>query len=579
MKISKTILFIFGFLALTVNILYAKNVTILYTGQTHAMLYPCCCPIQTDGGIARRSSLIKILRKKYPQLLLLDSGNFTAGGLMDEYTQSVQLDTQRTLVNFKAMELMQYDAVGIGSDEFNFGQGFFSQNIRKYNPAYLSANLETDKVTPYIIRNINGVKIAIIGLTGLSAHQKAEGLKISEPKKIGELVSRLKKEGVGITVLLSTLGEQKDLKLISEVKGIDILFIGQDPLKEDPLTKVDSTFVLRPAWQGRKLGKLSLEVRNGKLLDCKLDEFRLSEDIADDAGIRAILPRCYSDSNCKKDALVGSCQNPGNLKASCSFRVPNKVSLLVINVKGCVVCNAEPVINSLKKKFPGIISKYLYYPDPEAQKKIRELAIQELPAYIFGGEIEKEDGFFDIKNDFLKIGNDYMLKEQVSGLSYFLNREAKKGHFDLFFSLFEKNTYDILMATEEFKPDLHFLAVEKNEGFDAKNGNLEVEEYLRGVCVQKYFPQKFWDYLICRSKNINNSYWEDCLAGVDSLKVKNCARGSEGVRLLKQDIVLNQEIKIMSGPVYLLDNREIFSSRDVPRKEEFKKIIKKSGKK
>jgi len=151
-----------------------------------------------------------------------------------------------------------------------------------------------------------------------------------------------------------------------------------------------------------------------------------------------ILPRCYSDSNCKKEALVGSCQNPGTLQASCSFRVPNKVNLLVINVKDCVVCNAEPVISSLKKKFPGIVTQYLYYPDSQAQKKVKELAIQGLPAYIFGNEIEKEEGFVNIKNDFLQIGDQYLLKPQVGGLSYFLNREVKKGNFDLFISLFEK---------------------------------------------------------------------------------------------------------------------------------------------
>ncbi len=553
---------------------YATEVTILYTGQTHAMLYPCSCPIQQDGGVSRRGSLVKELRKKDPGLLLLDCGNFTAGGLMDEYTQSAQLDTQRSGINYKSMELMKYDAVGIGSDEFNFGKEFFLKNAKKAHPAYLSANLDTDKVLPYIIKDANGVKIGIIGLTSWSAHQKTEGLKINAPAQTAKLISRLKKEGAQIIVLLSTLGEQEDLKLISEVKGIDILFVGQNPLKQEALTKVDTTFILRPFWQGRKLGKLSLEVKDGLLADCKLDELRLSENISDDADIAAVLPRCYSDSNCKKEALVGSCQNPGTLKASCSFKAPNKVSLLVISVKDCAVCNAEPVINSLKKKFPGIDASYIYYPDAQAQKKVRELSIQGLPAYIFGKEIEKEEGFASIKNDFLQIGNDYLLKPQASGLAYLLNRQIKKGTLDLFFSLFEKDASGILAVTQEFKPNPHFLAVDNGEGFAAKGGAPEVEEYLRGVCVQKYYPKKFWDYLICRAKNISSSYWEDCLGGADPLKVKSCARGLEGAKLLKQNISLNKEIQVSFGPVYLLDNHEIFSSRGIPVKEDLKRIIK-----
>lgn len=573
MKNIKIISAFFIFLFLAAQNLFAQNVTILYTGQTHAMLYPCSCPIKQDGGICRRATLIKELRKKDPQALLLDCGNFTAGGLMDEYTQSAQLDLQRSEVNFKAIELMHYDAVAIGSEEFNFGKDFFLKNAKKSGPAYLSANLGTDKVSAYIIKDSNGVKVGIIGLTGLSAQPKTEGLKISAPKKIDALVKRLKKEDVQVVILLSTLGEQEDLKLISETKGIDILFVGQNPLKEDVLTKVGPTFLLRPVWQGRKLGKLILEIKDGKLIDCKNEELPLSAEISDAAEISAILPRCYSNSNCKKDGLTGSCQDPGTLKATCSFAPANKINLLVISAKDCVVCNEQPVIDSLKRKFPGITARYIYYPDKEAQKKIKELFIQGLPAYILGKEIEKEDNFLNIKDDFSKIGDVYLLKAQIGGVAYFPERQVKKGNFDLFLSLFDKDTAQILTATREFKPKLHFLATETKEGFSAKAGKLEVEEYLRGVCVQKCYPQEFWNYLTCRAKNINSSYWEDCL-GEDQAKLKSCARGQEGADLLKENISLNNELKIMFGPTYLLDNREIFSSRGAVKKEELKKIIK-----
>ncbi|PIQ90102.1 MAG: hypothetical protein COV71_06045 [Candidatus Omnitrophica bacterium CG11_big_fil_rev_8_21_14_0_20_41_12] len=574
MKKIKIILFIISLFFLPAQSLRAENVTILYTGQTHAMLYPCSCPIRQDGGVARRATLIKQLRKKDPQLLLLDCGNFSAGGLMDEYTQSTQLDMQRSEINFKSMELMHYDAVGIGSDEFNFGKDFFLKNAKKTGPAYLSANLGADKVSAYIIKDSQGVKVGIIGLTDLEAQQKTEGLKISEPKKIDELIKSLKKENVQIIVLLSTLGEQKDLKLISEVNGIDVLFTGQNPLKEDSLTKVDNTFLLRPFWQGRKLGKLTLEVKDGKLIDCKIEELPLSDEIPDDAVISAILPRCYTDSNCRKDGSVGSCQNPGTLKSRCSFKALNKVDLLIITAKDCAVCDEQPVIDSLKKKFPGLAIKYLYYPDQKAKSRIAKLSLPGLPAYIFGKEIEKEEKFSAMKNDFLQVADAYVLKPQIGGLAYFPERKIKPGNLDLFLSLFDKDAAQLLAVTEEFKPGLHFLAQETNDGFSAKGGKLEVEEYLRAACIQKYYPQEFWSYLTCRARNINSSYWEDCLGGVDQDKLKSCARGQEGINLLRENISLSNELKIMFGPAYLLDNREIFSSRGVPQKEELKKILK-----
>ncbi|MBU3958814.1 MAG: hypothetical protein KKE91_03015 [Candidatus Omnitrophica bacterium] len=57
-------------------------------------------------------------------------------------------------------------------------------------------------------------------------------------------------------------------------------------------------------------------------------------------------------------------------------------------------------------------------------------------------------------------------------------------------------------------------------------------------------------------------------------KISSCSRSEEGKRLLKDNISLNKELKVMFGPTYLLDNQEIFSLRTVPKKEEFKKIIK-----
>jgi len=172
-------------------------------------------------------------------------------------------------------------------------------------------------------------------------------------------------------------------------------------------------------------------------------------------------------------------------------------------------------------------------------------------------------------------GNFYMVKPQFSGIAYFLERKNIKGRLDLFISLYDKNTLALLDMIKEFNPIVHFLAVEKaKDNFAAKDGNLEVEEYLRSVCVQKYYPANFWDYISCRGEFINTSWWQDCLNKLDTNKIMVCAQGEEGKELLRENINLNKELQIISGPAYLLDNQEIFGSQGVPKKEEFKKIIK-----
>lgn len=552
---------------------YAKEITIIYTGETHAMLYPCNCPVEADGGISRRATLIKKLRKENPHTLLLDSGGFFSGGLMDEYTQNTELDKERTLINLKAMELMKYDALAIGDDEFNFGKEFLEETIDKTNLVFLSCNIESDKLLSYIIKEIEGTKIGIIGLTSPQAIQKVGGLKFIEPKlAVKKALEELKKEGIDFVILLSHLGEQDDLRLIKEIEGIDILIIAHSRAKEELYSKVGSTLILRPSWQGRRLNVLSLTLKDNKITDYKVYDLRLSHMITDALEILSILPECFSDANCRKDGFIGKCHKGGNLDSRCSFSLPARVNLLVIVPLLCKVCTTEKVVNYLHAQFTGLVVSYLNYPSKKANKLIKDLDIKSLPVYLLGKEIEKEKGFDSLKENLEPRGDFYMLKPEFSGIAYFLDRKKIKGKLDLFISLYDKDTPELLESTGDFGQDIHFLVVEKDNRFDALKGNLEVEEYLRAICVKKYYPEIFWNYITCRAKIIDSSWWDDCLDKLDTDKIKNCARSQEGHNLLKENISLNKELQIMTGPVYLLDNQQIFSFKGT-KKEDLKKIL------
>jgi hypothetical protein len=569
----KKFLIIFFFLAITC-LGWAQDITILYLGETHAMLYPCNCPIESDGGVSRRATLIKNIRKNAPDTLVVDSGGFFAGGLMDEYTQNTELDMQRSTINLKGMELMQFDAVNIGDDEFNFGSKFLEDNIAKTGLHFICANIKSSKVSPYIIKEVKGIKIGIIGVTSLSARQKAGGLEISDPKQaVKQAVSELKSKGVKLILLLSHLGEIEDLKLIQDIEGIDVIVVGHSRVKEEISTKIGKTIILRPSWQGRRLGRLSLTVADNGITKYSADELWLSDKISDDPDIQNILPECFSDTNCKKQGLIGMCRNPGSMQARCIFSQPQKINLLVITPKVCNVCDTEKITRHLKSYFPGLVVSYLYYPDTEAKKVIKDLGLRFLPAYLLGREVEKEKSFDNLKENLMLKGEFYVVKAQLSGISYLLDRTKVKGKLDLMFSLYDKNAPELLRTIKEFKPNIHFLAIEKDGNFDAAKGNAEVEEYLRALCVQKYYPGSFFDYISCRSQNINSSWWEDCLGEVDAAKIKTCARAQEGAGLLRENISLNKELGIMFGPSYLVDNQEIFSTQGVPKKEEFKKLF------
>jgi hypothetical protein len=92
--------------------------------------------------------------------------------------------------------------------------------------------------------------------------------------------------------------------------------------------------------------------------------------------------------------------------------------------------------------------------------------------------------------------------------------------------------------------------------------------------VRKLYPDRFWDYISCRAADPDTSWWQDCAAGLDTAAISACARTGAGKSLLESDIRLNKELSVMRGPTYLLENREIFSTNGVPKKEDLKKLIK-----
>lgn len=560
---------------------YAKEIVILYTGQSHAMLYPCSCPIEPDGGIARRATLIKTLRTANPNTLLLDSGAFFAGGILDEYSVSPDLDMQRTDVQLKAIGLMKYDALGVSGDEFNFGKDFLMDRVLKSSIPFLSCNIsdpsgKKEFFKPYIIKEIEGVSIGIIGVSNFSATQKLAGFKYADPNfAVKQAVGELKQKGVDVIVLLSQLSEGDDANLINNVGGIDIVVVGSnnDSTKEGA-ARIGPTLVLRPPWQGRRMGKLTLAFSGKKISDFKVEEIRLWDKIKDDSEMLSILPRCFSEANCKKQGFVASCINPGSLNARCMFSEPAKVNLLILAPKVSKVIDTQRTIDYLKTQFPGLTVSYVYYPGKQSEEMIRDFGIKTLPVYFLSKNINIEKAFDNIKGNLEIKGDYYMINPQFSGVSFFLGRKKMEGRIDLFLSLYDKNAPSLLGAIKDFKPNLHFLALEQKNGFESAKGNIEVEEYLRAVCVQKYYPGEFWDYLICRSKNIDTSYWDDCLKG-GAEKIKACAVGPEGKSLLRDNISLNKEFQIMFGPTYLLDNQEIFGTQGVPTKDDFGKIFKK----
>ncbi len=560
------------------------NLTILYTGSTHAALYHCDCPIEPDGGLARRMSLVKRLRKANPNTILVDAGGFFAGGPGDVHLQGEALDKKRNEINLKGIGLIGYDGLNISSDEFNFGKDYFLETIKNFKVPLVSGNLKLEKVPAYLIKKISGLNVAVIGFSGFDNKLTAAGFSLEGAREaLKKAVAGAKKNKADIIILLSYQEAGENEKLLEEISGVDVVIFGKLVNAQAPYTKVKDTIFLHSSWQGRRLGKIDLDITGKKISNFKVEELRLSGDIIEDPAMLKILPGCFEDNYCRKEGMVSACEAKGEKEAKCVYTNASPISLKVVNPGGAAALNQQEFIKFLKSVFPGVSPEFIDYGSKAGKALVAQTKIKLLPAYFLAKEIESGPGFNRL-NKFLELKGDYFyVNPRFSGASFFIGREKIDKRLEVFISNKDSNLKSVLTVLKDLRGkhknytvNLRFLAIESSPGvFSAPGGLAEVEEDLRQVCVSRYEADKFWNYAICRAGKPEDSKWEDCAdkLGIGMGVIKKCSVSDEGTGLLRGNIKLGKDLEIASGPTFVVNNNTVFAASRAPKLSELEEII------
>lgn len=216
-----------------------KKLLILHTNDTHS----CVMPLKTTladtlqagrGGFLRRLAMLGQERRKNPDLLLFDSGDFSQGS---SYYSMFKGDVEVGLMN-----MMRYDAATIGNHEFDFGMENMARLFRMADFPIVCANYDfTDTcveglVKPYVVIRRNGVKIGVFGLSpkmkGLVSDKNCVGVKYLDPVKAAQKMADLlkNKEKCDLVVCISHLGwnigGDDDVLMMKNTRNIDIVLGG-----------------------------------------------------------------------------------------------------------------------------------------------------------------------------------------------------------------------------------------------------------------------------------------------------------------------------------------------------------------
>ncbi|MFC1646179.1 hypothetical protein ACFL2Y_03270 [Candidatus Omnitrophota bacterium] len=557
------------------------KLTLLISGQSHASLYPCSCPSNPMGGIARRATIIKETRNQDKNVLVLEVGGSFAGGNYDASTQTTDLDKKRTEFYMHSLVKMNYDAFLISSKEFNFGEGFLNNMRSRYKLKYLSANLEGDFI-PYIIKEFGKSKVAIIGITDEDTTTRTKAKYVKPEEALSRVIKEIKEgQKADIVVVLSYLAERESKEIIQKIEGVNIWVSSNNPFVKAGNQNINGTLLITAAWQVRELTKINFDIAT--LAVEGVEHIGLNKDIEDDPDVSSVIPGCFTNKDCRKSGFTAECKDAGTKKSKCEYSELKPINLTIIKPEVCKTCNIDGTIERVKNSLPNLKISYLDEKSKAAQTLIKKLNIKMLPVFLIEEPIG-EAAISHLNQIAKKTDKYYMLEPGYTGVSYIIGREKIPNRIDLFFDIGTKDIVkilDTLQALEDKREDidthLNFLAVKDDKlGLIAKGEKYEIEEFLRSACISKYYPDKLRHYLSCRLADIGSSWWDDCAVkfDMDPGKIKGCARTQEGSVLLEDFIKLTQELEVVFGPTFLINNQEIFSSDGAPTVEELEVLFK-----
>ena len=143
------------------------RISILHTTDLHGHILPTSDYTGNAdlGGFARCVTQLRRWRRENPNSLLIDAGDVYQG-------TDASLRTKGAMM-IDLFNYLKYDAWIIGNHEFDWGIDTFANIIARSDMPVLAANMSVDDVTnsafaklrPYILKEFDGIKIAVVGVT------------------------------------------------------------------------------------------------------------------------------------------------------------------------------------------------------------------------------------------------------------------------------------------------------------------------------------------------------------------------------------------------------------------------------
>lgn len=295
---------------------YALNdltiITVMSTSDIHGNMLPYK-PSGSKiviGGSARASYQFKEIKERNPNTLIVDGGDSPYN------TDIANFSKGRSSV--EVMNEQGYDATVLGNHDFDYEFTNLLELANLADYAMLSANTYykdgtyPEELKPYIIKDLDGIKVAIVGLTDDSSKKTTHytntmDIDLRNHWEVGEeIISSANKEADLVIALAHMHSHNNELP--KRIEGIDLEIAGGNDTFGRPIL-VEDTVIVNPGGVGVSINQTNLNIKNGELKGYTANQIFLTQDTPEDEKVTNILSDYKKELNDSMGEVIGQVSN------------------------------------------------------------------------------------------------------------------------------------------------------------------------------------------------------------------------------------------------------------------------------
>jgi len=286
------------------------EVTLIHMGDLHGHLVPHAS-VRSDaagkmeGGVARIYTLVEQIRRAYSgKTLLFNTGDTLHGGAEALFTKGEAM--------IEVLNAFRFDAYAPGNWDYVYGADKFLSYFTgptpkaRWNPVI--ANLYYDNypglkakngqtvAPPYLIKQVGGLRVGIIGFTSDRGPQAGDqkvtaGLRFTDGKEeYAKYVEHVRAHDVDLVVVISELGLHGNLTLADAIPGVDVILSSdKHEITPRPVVSSNGTLIVEQGMDGQVVGELQVRVNKGVVADKRYISHPITEKLAEDKGIASLV--------------------------------------------------------------------------------------------------------------------------------------------------------------------------------------------------------------------------------------------------------------------------------------------------